>query len=49
MDDSGRLRCAVFAARPRGQRLIEAYSPKEARYLRWKAASSVPLAGRPLW
>ncbi len=31
MDDSARFRCAVSAARPRGQRLIEAYSPKLGR------------------
>ena len=33
MDDSARFRCAVSAARPRGQRLIEAYSPKLGRRL----------------
>lgn len=33
MDDSARFRCAVSAARLRGQRLIEAYSPKLGRRL----------------
>lgn len=33
MDDSARFRCAVSAARPHGQRLIEAYSPKLGRRL----------------
>jgi hypothetical protein len=31
MDDSARFRCAVSAARPRGQRLIAAYSVKLGR------------------
>jgi len=31
MNDSARFRCAVSAARPRGQRLIEAYSLKLGR------------------